>query len=246
MNRALRGKIRGTFRVYETNDSGRATFDWVQGRDYLLFSFPIIGAAGDLGTQWLRQFWSARQGEHGIGRNRRNSKQHAAAESFTASSVSRRYQPRSPGFASEAQGPSGRYAATTNEKGEFQLSVPVGRYVVRASKEGANFDKADISYEDPRNVRIEPGGCAQVQFARIERPPASVKVGRKIDAPTHAFPEWKLRSQHLSLGPDSPIPQDRSEDRWPCHGQRLADYDRFAPRLAHSPGRAERRRLLLP
>jgi len=70
----------------------------------------------------------------------------------------------------EAQGAAGLYAATTNEKGEFQLNVPAGRYVVIASKDGFTFDTADISYEDPRKIRIEPGGCAQVQFAKGQRP----------------------------------------------------------------------------
>jgi hypothetical protein len=72
----------------------------------------------------------------------------------------------------EAQGPTTRYAATTNEKGEFQINVPAGRYVVRASKNGIAFGTADFSYEDPRRVRIEPGGCAQVELAEIERPPS--------------------------------------------------------------------------
>ena len=39
VNLLLRGEIAGTFRVYEGNDSGRATFDWKPGQAYLLFLF---------------------------------------------------------------------------------------------------------------------------------------------------------------------------------------------------------------
>jgi len=39
VNQTLRGKIAGTIRVYEGNDSGRAPFDWLTGREYLLLLF---------------------------------------------------------------------------------------------------------------------------------------------------------------------------------------------------------------
>jgi Carboxypeptidase regulatory-like domain len=156
--------------VYEGNDSGRATFGWVQGKEYLLFLFYAAseksweldgcGNSGpldkaNLALSEIAAIKAARGGGviHGV-----------VSEQAVSASIA--------GVSVEAQGPSGRYAATTNEKGEFQLSVPAGRYVLRASKDGADFGPADISYEDPRNVRIEPGGCAQVQFARVERPPA--------------------------------------------------------------------------
>jgi hypothetical protein len=35
----LRGKAAATLRVHEGNDSGRAAFGWVRGREYLLFLF---------------------------------------------------------------------------------------------------------------------------------------------------------------------------------------------------------------
>ncbi len=38
-DRVIRGHIATVFRVYEGNDSGRATFDWKIGRKYLLFLF---------------------------------------------------------------------------------------------------------------------------------------------------------------------------------------------------------------
>jgi hypothetical protein len=72
------------------------------------------------------------------------------------------------GVSVEARGASGRYTATTNAKGDFEIKVPPGRYAVRATKTGFSFNTADFSYDNPQNIRIQAGGCTQVQFAAIE------------------------------------------------------------------------------
>src|SRR6266849_3157429 len=127
VNRALRGKIAGTIRVHEGNDSGRATFDWVPGREYLLFlsyarneksweldgcgnSGPLSGA--DMALSEIAAIKAARGGGviHGVVRG---------SEQVPATTI--------PGVRVEAQGTTGRYASTTNEKGEFQINVPAGR-----------------------------------------------------------------------------------------------------------------------
>lgn len=72
----------------------------------------------------------------------------------------------------EARGSGKRYAATTNAKGEFRMDVPAGRYTLRATASGFSFHTADFSYENPQNVRIEAGGCAQVQFVGDESVPS--------------------------------------------------------------------------
>jgi hypothetical protein len=71
----------------------------------------------------------------------------------------------------EADGKSARYAATTNEKGEFHMRVPPGQYTMTPVEKGFVFQKDDFSYEDPRRIRIESGACAQVQFDRAKDPP---------------------------------------------------------------------------
>ena len=75
-----------------------------------------------------------------------------------------------PGVRVEVRGTTGHFETTTNEKGEFQIAVPAGLYVVSASQDGKSFGKADLSYEDPLRTRIEPGGCAQLELAELERP----------------------------------------------------------------------------
>ena len=170
VNQVLRGKIGGTLRVYEENNSGRASFDWVPGSEYLLFLFHVAGnkswglegcgnsgplSKADTALSEIAAIKTAREGGviHGV-------------VSIEALSVP------IPGVHIEARGATGLYEATTNEKGAFQLSVPAGRYVVRAVKEGSAFETDILSYEDPRKIRIEPGGCAQIQFFEVESPPA--------------------------------------------------------------------------
>ena len=46
VNSVLRGKVVGAIRVLAGNDSGRAAFDWVPGREYLLFLSPLTEQNG--------------------------------------------------------------------------------------------------------------------------------------------------------------------------------------------------------
>jgi len=171
VSRALRGKMVATIRVHEGNDSGRATFDWVRGREYLLFLFYATsekswqldgcGNSGPLSEAGkalseIAANKSARGGGaiYGVVRG---------SEQLPEVNI--------PGEHVEAEGRTGRYSATTNEKGEFEIDVPAGRYTVRVVDGGRVFDKAIFSYEDPRNLQIEPGGCAQVELTEVERPP---------------------------------------------------------------------------
>lgn len=170
VNRIFRGEVVQGIQVYENNDSGRATFDWVPGKHYLVFLFH---------SSERREMWEL----DGCGNSGPLDKANTAIAEIATIKAARiggvihgivkeraLSQPMA-GVNIEAQGSTDRYSATTNENGEFQLNVPAGRYVVRANKDGASFDTADISYENPGDVRIEPGGCAQVQFEGLERHP---------------------------------------------------------------------------
>ena len=162
----FRGNISGVFHVYEGNDSGRATFDWKVGQKYLLFLLFVpsekswrldgCGNSGPLSKAEpvLEQIKSI-QRAHGDGFIHGVVSQQAVNETVSGVQV-------------EARGRQGAYTATTNQKGEFEISAPPGSYVVRAIKTGLKFDTAEFSYEDPENVHIEPGGCAQVQL--VARP----------------------------------------------------------------------------
>lgn len=48
------------------------------------------------------------------------------------------------------------------------MNVLPGEYVVHATGGGLTFHTADISYSNPRDVRIDSGGCVPFQFMATE------------------------------------------------------------------------------
>lgn len=164
LNRAFRGKAGATLRIYEGNDSGRATFRWLRGKEYLLFltyaprqKAWILDGCGNSGplsgaSMALAEIAAIRVA-HGGGLIQGVTSEQALSTSIPGVRVE-----------AEAVGKAGRYEATTDEKGEFRIEVPAGQYVVRTVTNG--FAKADISYDD--SLDIQPGGCAQLQLARID------------------------------------------------------------------------------
>jgi hypothetical protein len=161
VDRVLRGEAKMTLRVDEGNDSGRAAFDWVHGRKYLLFLFPERGtsywALDGCGNSGPLSMARKALGEIAKIKSTHDSLiQGVVSESALSVPIS--------GVLVKAIGTAGSYAAMTDAKGEFRLKVAPGSYIVYALKRGLSFGKADISYEDPRHVYIQPGGCAQIQF----------------------------------------------------------------------------------
>jgi len=166
VNRILHGKVEEHLRIYEGNDSGRAPFSWTVGKEYLLFLFYVpqdksweldgCGNSGPLDTAKaaLSEIETIKVAHDG-GVIYGTVSQQALSVPI-------------PGVHIEIQGGDVHYAATSNEKGEFQKNVPAGRYSVRAVERGVSFAKADISYDDPAGIQIEPGGCAQIQFVEVE------------------------------------------------------------------------------
>lgn len=166
VNKVMRGKIVGRIQVYDGNDSGRATFDWTRGKKYLLFLSYVpsenswaLDSGGNSGP--LDTAKAALTEIEAVNAS------HDGGVIYGVVSQQALSTPI-PGVHVEAKGENGNYAATTDEKGEFQMKVPAGHYSVSASQYGISFNKADISYEDPGSIQIEPGGCAQVQFAQVE------------------------------------------------------------------------------
>jgi hypothetical protein len=162
-NRILRGKVGDTFDIYEENSSGRAPFVWKKGEEYLLFlnshepgkwwlygcgnSAPLKAAGFALRT--IESMKTRRGGlVHGLVR---------VPEGASKAGISVRLR-----------GESGEYKALTDRNGEFRIHVPSGRYEVRPIRNRSSFTKSMFSYEDPSNLLIEDGGCAQIEFETSE------------------------------------------------------------------------------
>jgi hypothetical protein len=173
VNRVLRGKAAGIILIYEANDSGRATFDWVPGREYLLFLSKSSERKGDWALDGCGNSGSLVDAKTALSEiaTIKTARGGGIIQGVVRGSEQLPFAPV-PGLHVEAQGTTGRYSATTNEVGEFQIDVPVGQYTVRVVGGGRFFDKAVFGYEDPSRIQIEPGGCAQVELAEIERPPS--------------------------------------------------------------------------
>jgi hypothetical protein len=68
------------------------------------------------------------------------------------------------GVTIQVRGDKSEYTTVTNRVGDFKIHVPPGNYAVLPVRAGWTFKKDFESYEDPSTVKIETGGCAQVQF----------------------------------------------------------------------------------
>lgn len=165
VDRVLRGKAEGRIRIYEGNDSGRATFDWVQGKRYLLFLYYAsydraleLDGCGNSGP--------LDESKHALSEIAAIKSAHDAG---FIHGVVVGMQPSSPlaGVHLEADGSRGRFAAITDKDGKFQIKVPVGQYSIRVVEHGRHFGEAGFNYENPASARIYPGGCVQVQFGEM-------------------------------------------------------------------------------
>jgi hypothetical protein len=162
--RILKGETGQTFRIYEENSSGRASFGWIEGETYLLFldpngdgtwgldgcgnSAPLKGA-----NYALRVIESMKTRKGGV---------------VQGAVVVGGANPFMQNVSVELRGEKRSYKAVTNHFGEFKIHVPAGRYVVRVSKSGWKFDTDPLmTYEDPGNLTVENGGGAQVAFRGV-------------------------------------------------------------------------------
>ena len=162
VERTLHGEAPRLFRIYEANDSGRADFIWDIGESYLLFlreQMPteawVIDGCGNSGPLELRS--KAIGAIDAIDSNSDQSTIQGAvggrSHSFPLAGVQ-----------VEARGANGSNTAVTGRDGTFEIKVTPGKYEVRALSSGKSFVAEDLSYENPANLVLRAGGCAQVQF----------------------------------------------------------------------------------
>src|SRR6185369_1268405 len=52
------------------------------------------------------------------------------------------------------------FETKSGAQGAFSLNVPPGEYSVQVESSGNAFDADDFSYEDPKSIKLEHGGCA--------------------------------------------------------------------------------------
>ena len=169
VNRTYRGTAVERVRVFESNDSGRTTFGWRPGVSYLLFLFRSPG----------QKYWYIDGcGNSGPARTAAAAlKQIGAIDLHSTFGTIQGVVSQSvlgatlPGARVEARASDQRYAARTDQNGEFQMRVPIGTYSLSRSDKSFTFKPFELSYSDPRNLLVEPGGCVQVQLTAEEKHP---------------------------------------------------------------------------
>jgi len=169
VEKALRGQIATTFQIYEGNDSGRAGFYWKAGRSYLLFlwfSKPedawVLDGCGNSGL--LVKSGAALNAIKAI------QSDHSAVGLIQGVVSTNALSDVLPGVSIEVlRAGRQRYSSVTNSRGEFRFKVPSGQYSVGATQPNASFESYYMSYEKAHDLRVQPGGCVQVQLVREQQ-----------------------------------------------------------------------------
>lgn len=156
----LRGKMGPTFQLWEENSSGRASFHWSPGTEYILFlnydkrdHAWVLDGCGNSGP--LSQAASVIAATKAA--------QAATGDALVAGVVSADSATNGvPDATIKAIGTA--FTAKTDKEGRFQMRLPPGRYRLQAFRAGWSFTTQDITYEDPNDLTLPAGSCAQVQF----------------------------------------------------------------------------------
>jgi hypothetical protein len=161
----IRGEMGSTFQIWEENASGRVAFDWKVGTDYLLF---LLRYSREPVGGWLVD---------GCGNSGPLNKSGAVLRAIEAAQANTSggsiygmvstdsLDTGVPDIIIRAIGQGRRVSARTDQRGRFLLRLPTGKYTVEALRKGWSFGPDVFSYENPGNLSITPGYCAQVQFS---------------------------------------------------------------------------------
>jgi hypothetical protein len=163
-----RGPVRDTIEVFTENSSGR--FPLEVGKTYLLFAymderrltidncgnseeFPRAGDAIRQIKQLLKDMKSAPGGDI----SGRIVQWDLRADLDVA------------GIVVTARGEGKSYRGVTDEYGWFHIRVPPGKYAVRPESSKWAVTAYDLSYENPDQVVVYKGSCAELQFSATSK-----------------------------------------------------------------------------
>jgi hypothetical protein len=162
--RTLRGTEVPSLQITEFNGTGRASFVWKRGRSYLLFLKPV----GD-GTWWLEGCgYSGPLNEAASTLMVIATLKTRTGGLINGTVISAHDWISNAGITIQIHGDSRDYTTTTDRDGNFSIHVTPGHYQVHAIEPGSTFQTDSYSNEDPNNITIELGGCAQITFERGE------------------------------------------------------------------------------
>ena len=165
----IRGDIGSTFQIWEENSSGRASFDWKVGTDYLLF---LLRYSRRPTSGWVIDGYgnSGPMSESGTVLESIKVAQANTSDGLVYGRVSAdSLDTGVPDVIVRVLGKNQAFSAHTDQSGRFLLRLPAGKYALGALRNGWSFGLEPLSYEDPRNLSVVPGYCAQIQFSGTEK-----------------------------------------------------------------------------
>jgi hypothetical protein len=165
VDRVFRGTPVHTVRIYEGNDSGRASFDWKVGRKYVLFLFDSIEKADEkvLELDGCGNSGPVAQANSVLREIEQMNDQRGTAH-ITGMVSAFSLDGAMPNIEMVARGDGASYKGRTNRQGRFTIEVPAGDYAVIPVNRQLSFKVSELTYEDPLHLTMQPGSCAQVQF----------------------------------------------------------------------------------
>ncbi len=174
VDKKLRGSIPSEFVLWDENSSGRLTFNVSQGHRYLLF----------VDHRNERGWWTA----DGCGNSGEVSKVAKALTEIQRISALRgglitgKVESTTPTVNVKVlavrKNDGEQFETQTRDDGRFDLTVPAGEYSVEVTGGGKSFVTDWLSYENAESVKLEKGGCVQIQFVPSDSPEARSPSGR--------------------------------------------------------------------
>ena len=160
VERLFRGSIPSRFVLWDENSSGRLTFDVLRGRKYLLFV-----------NRWATKGWWTADGCGNSGEVSKVAKSLREIEripSLQDALITGEVQAAIPvthaNVVALRKKDGNQFKTQIRDNGTFTLNVPPGEYSVRVIGAGKSFVTHWLSYEKADSVRLERGGCAQIEF----------------------------------------------------------------------------------
>lgn len=158
-----RGPVRETIEVFTGNDNAR--FPLEVGKTYLLFAYMYDGRLTIDNCGNSEEFHQAGEAIRQIEDLLKN------AKSASGGDISGRIVPWDlradidvAGIVVTARGEGKSYTGVADKDGYFHIQVPAGKYAVRAESSKWLVTPYDLSYDNPDQVVVYKGSCADLQF----------------------------------------------------------------------------------
>ena len=165
VEKILRGSIPNQFVIWDENSSARLTFAVLRGRKYLLF------VDRPANTSWWTADDCGNSGE--VSKVAKALREIQRISSLRDALITGEIETRTllnAKVLAVRKNDGKQFETRTRADGTFALHVPAGEYSVKVSADGKSLVTHWLSYENAESVKLERGGCAQIEFVFSDSP----------------------------------------------------------------------------